>query len=217
MPNASRVWQIENGECTMYNEWRNSLERISTQIIHYSIFQLSIALLSGDDSRKVPPVPIPNTVVKLSRVDNTWRATAREDRSLPEQRNTARMLMHPGGIRWFYNEYSSIAQLVEHAAVNWFAASRRPQADEVKAANTAETRRIAKRQRARRLCFKATWFGGCFQILLRLAFEVKFVPDAAWGRRIPVGIWLTNNKVWHKFGTNDTWMRVWKRPLYPAG
>ena len=30
-----------------------------------------------------PPVPIPNTVVKLNRAENTWWVTAREDRSLP--------------------------------------------------------------------------------------------------------------------------------------
>ena len=29
-----------------------------------------------------PPVPIPNTEVKLYRADNTWLATAREDRSV---------------------------------------------------------------------------------------------------------------------------------------
>ena len=33
-----------------------------------------------------PPVPIPNTVVKLNRADNTWWATAREDRSTPTQK-----------------------------------------------------------------------------------------------------------------------------------
>ena len=32
-----------------------------------------------------PPVPIPNTVVKLCSADNTRRATAREDRSKPTQ------------------------------------------------------------------------------------------------------------------------------------
>lgn len=31
------------------------------------------------------PVPIPNTVVKLIYADNTWLATAREDRSMPTQ------------------------------------------------------------------------------------------------------------------------------------
>ena len=30
-----------------------------------------------------PPVPIPNTVVKLTRAENTWRAAAWEDRSMP--------------------------------------------------------------------------------------------------------------------------------------
>ena len=30
-----------------------------------------------------PPVPIPNTEVKLCRADNTWLETAREDRYSP--------------------------------------------------------------------------------------------------------------------------------------
>ena len=30
-----------------------------------------------------PPVPIPNTVVKLNRAENTWWEAARENRSLP--------------------------------------------------------------------------------------------------------------------------------------
>ena len=42
---------------------------------------------SGGHSEEVPPVPIPNTVVKLLSVENTWRATARENRTLPEQIN----------------------------------------------------------------------------------------------------------------------------------
>ena len=32
-----------------------------------------------------PPVPIPNTVVKLIRADNTRRAASREDKSTPTQ------------------------------------------------------------------------------------------------------------------------------------
>ena len=47
-----------------------------------------------------PPVPIPNTVVKLISAENTWREAAREDRSAPTY------------------IFSSIAQSVEHAAVN---------------------------------------------------------------------------------------------------
>ena len=34
----------------------------------------------GVDCGEGPPVPIPNTVVKLTCADNTWLATAREDR-----------------------------------------------------------------------------------------------------------------------------------------
>jgi hypothetical protein len=54
---------------------------------------------SGGHNEKETPVPIPNTAVKLLSADDTWLETARENRSLPEL-------------------YSSIAQLVEHAAVN---------------------------------------------------------------------------------------------------
>ena len=43
---------------------------------------------SGGQSEEVPPVPIPNTEVKLLSVDNTWRVTAREDRTLPERKIT---------------------------------------------------------------------------------------------------------------------------------
>ena len=35
---------------------------------------------SGDESEEVPPVPIPNTEVKLLSVEDTWRETARENR-----------------------------------------------------------------------------------------------------------------------------------------
>ena len=34
----------------------------------------------GIDCHEGPPVPIPNTEVKLMYADNTWRVTAREDR-----------------------------------------------------------------------------------------------------------------------------------------
>ena len=55
--------------------------------------------LSGGNDEKVTPVPIPNTAVKLLSAQDTWLVTARENRSPPDL-------------------YSSIAQSVEHAAVN---------------------------------------------------------------------------------------------------
>ena len=55
--------------------------------------------ISGGNNEKDTPVPIPNTEVKLLSADDTWLETARENRSPPDI-------------------YSSIAQSVEHAAVN---------------------------------------------------------------------------------------------------
>ena len=40
-------------------------------------------LIVGVDDAEGPPVPIPNTEVKLSGAENTWLATAREDREMP--------------------------------------------------------------------------------------------------------------------------------------
>ena len=39
----------------------------------------------GVDCDEVPPVPIPNTEVKLIGAENTWLEAARENRSMPIQ------------------------------------------------------------------------------------------------------------------------------------
>ena len=39
--------------------------------------------ISGDDGEGVPPVPIPNTEVKLSGAEDTWLVTARKNREMP--------------------------------------------------------------------------------------------------------------------------------------
>ena len=44
---------------------------------------LEVGVFNGEG----PPVPIPNTAVKLTCADNTCLATGREDRSTPTQRN----------------------------------------------------------------------------------------------------------------------------------
>ena len=44
--------------------------------------------ISGDYGEKVPPVPIPNTEVKLLRVESTWLVTAREDSSSPDSKKS---------------------------------------------------------------------------------------------------------------------------------
>ena len=41
---------------------------------------------SGDDGKREPPVPIPNTEVKPLSAEGTWLATARENRTPPDSR-----------------------------------------------------------------------------------------------------------------------------------
>ena len=97
----------------------------------------------GVDSEEGPPVPIPNTVVKLFSAENTWRAAAREDKATPtffiycsekrEQKTRFNALLNMLDILLLSikylssltfsipsnkTEYASIAQLAEHAAVN---------------------------------------------------------------------------------------------------
>ena len=47
-----------------------------------------------------PPVPIPNTEVKLTSADNTCLETDREDRSMPTQRTTASAVVFCVFLRW---------------------------------------------------------------------------------------------------------------------
>ena len=46
---------------------------------------INIVRKCGGDSKEDPPVPMPNTEVKLLNADDTWRVTARESRKLPQQ------------------------------------------------------------------------------------------------------------------------------------
>ena len=46
--------------------------------------KVSLKRISGGNGIEEPPVPIPNTEVKLNCVDGTWRATSRESRTLPD-------------------------------------------------------------------------------------------------------------------------------------
>ena len=58
-------------------------------------------LKTGANGGEVPPVPIPNTEVKLTSVENTWLETAWEDRAVPVQ--TVRKLVLYG----LFDVYSS--------------------------------------------------------------------------------------------------------------
>ena len=47
----------------------------------------------GVDYNEGPPVPIPNTEVKLACADNTWLATARDDRLMPTLRRSSEWMV----------------------------------------------------------------------------------------------------------------------------
>ena len=49
------------------------------KILRCSVFRVQSHIV-GVFNGEGPPVPIPNTAVKLIRAENTWLVTAREDR-----------------------------------------------------------------------------------------------------------------------------------------
>ena len=81
-----------------------------------SILRLHLRKLTGADGDEATPVPIPNTEVKLISVENTWLATAWEDRAVPVQ--TQKGL----NVQTFL-AYCPLAQSVEHLTVNQGVAS----------------------------------------------------------------------------------------------
>ena len=72
-------------------------------------FEGVIPLIVGVFNGEGPPVPIPNTEVKLTSADNTCLETDREDRSMPTLKGF-------GACQTLL--FASLAQQVEHAAVN---------------------------------------------------------------------------------------------------
>ena len=86
---------------------RDSMESVKNLCSILRILKDPIVGAYGDE---VTPVPIPNTEVKLIRVENTWLATAWEDRTVPTQRE--RDLLQVSFV------HSSLAQSVERSAVN---------------------------------------------------------------------------------------------------
>jgi hypothetical protein len=74
--------------------------------------------LSGGDGERVTPVPIPNTEVKPFSADGTWRETARESRTLPDQFVQG----HTSDRRSFLLKYVPdivlSSSMAEHSAVN---------------------------------------------------------------------------------------------------
>ena len=52
--------------------------------MQFSRNEIKVNMISGGNSKRDPPVPIPNTEVKPLSADGTWLETARESRSSPD-------------------------------------------------------------------------------------------------------------------------------------
>ena len=69
----------------------SNLVRVTTlQMNNYGMSSISCLYRVGADCGEGPPVPIPNTEVKLTCAEDTWRAAARENRKAPTQKETSR-------------------------------------------------------------------------------------------------------------------------------
>ena len=71
-------------------------ERIPRKtVVQFSGMDVKEQRIVGLTNAEGPPVPIPNTEVKLSSVDNTSRETVREDRSRPTSRTAEEQFSSP--------------------------------------------------------------------------------------------------------------------------
>ena len=75
--------------------------------MHETVAVKCNAWTAGVDDGEAPPVPIPNTEVKLISVENTWRATAWEDRAVPTQIEKATRILRVAFLLFLcYNEFN---------------------------------------------------------------------------------------------------------------
>lgn len=64
----------------------NSVHLVLCRLISLFSFE-GLLTLVGDNDDEDPPVPIPNTAVKLIGAEDTWREASWENKSLPTQIN----------------------------------------------------------------------------------------------------------------------------------
>ena len=91
----------------------SSISKAFHSYMSYAVMRVHDTLChSGDDNTEATPVPIPNTVVKLSRAEDTWLETARK--------NKCRRILF------------LLSSAVEHSAVNRRVAGSNPAGGAIK-------------------------------------------------------------------------------------
>ena len=84
--NVNGFWLFFQKYTKNINFFEKTLDKI--KILWYYIYRCLYAIVCrhvfGIFRGEVPPVPIPNTEVKLAIADNTWLETVRKDRSMPK-------------------------------------------------------------------------------------------------------------------------------------
>ena len=67
-----------------FKRFRRRRTVLKINVVQYSVIE-GLLRIVGVTNAEGPPVPIPNTEVKLCSGDNTWLEAAREDSSMPTQ------------------------------------------------------------------------------------------------------------------------------------
>ena len=76
--------------------FEKNIKKVLTKVKDGGIIIYVVEKQVGVNDAEGPPVPIPNTEVKLSGAENTWLATARENREMPTHKS-----VHPVGWAFF--------------------------------------------------------------------------------------------------------------------
>ena len=88
---AKREAKNASGDCEAKEGSRAAIERRTDGAGERGTVESKLNKVSGDNSLRDPPVPIPNTEVKPQHADRTWLETARESRSSPDSIEDIRM------------------------------------------------------------------------------------------------------------------------------
>ena len=76
---GARIGKVDEADEDDLTSEKDDLKRVACAVLKVRAHKIS-----GGNSLRDPPVPIPNTEVKPQHADSTWLVTARECRSPPD-------------------------------------------------------------------------------------------------------------------------------------